>query len=454
MVSIDAWLERLLRRLPLGSRLVALQNRLASFIEQGIQGVANVLVNVILARSLTHRDFATIGMMLGIHYFVAGMHRSGVVLPFILDASSDDGAGPRAEGRWWWFNLLSVAAIAGLLALATLVTMLVAPGPENAWFRDALSLSIIVTPALILFEFGRRILYQRRLPVTAAVASMVYLVLNLGIAFLDTRSNPTPASGAMAWVVAGVGGAMIATIAAPPGRPALGAGMRVWWANRHFAFWQALTNFPFAVYNSSVAVIVGIFGGAPAVAAFTAARTLTNPAISMVTAVDSLDKPRAARALASGGLPGLRQSIGRTRRLLALITGLYLGAIILFTGPVMHLAFGDVYANQVNEIRVLALAFFMICMNQPSETKLIVLRASKLLLVTRLVAATFAIGSLAVGSKYGLMGSCLALLTTHVVNLSGLRLGEWMAERRWFRAQPRPGPPIASTEPVREKVSS
>ena len=64
-----------------------------------------------------------------------------------------------------------------------------------------------------------------------------------------------------------------------------------------------------------------MFGGPTAVAAFTAARTLTNPAISMVTAVDSLDKPRGARGLAKDGLPGLRKSVSQTRRLLAIITG-------------------------------------------------------------------------------------------------------------------------------------
>lgn len=433
MRSIDALIEPWLRRLPMGNRLVALKGRLASFAEQGIQGVANVLVNVILARALAPEGFATIGTMLGVHYFVLGMHRTAIVLPFILDAS-ESGDEANAEGRWWWLNLLSLAVIAALTALAALIAWAVAQGsPGQQFLVQALALSAIVTPPLLLFEFGRRVLYQRRLPVTAMLASSCYLLLNLGIALLVARGRASPLLGSLAWIGAGLGGAAVTVAAAPPGRPRLAEGFRLWWANRSFAFWQAMTNIPYAVYNSSVVVVVGLFGGAAAAATFTAARTLTNPAISMVTAVDSLDKPRAARSLAADGLPGLNRSIGRTRRLLALITGGYLGLIILLAGPVLHLAFGDRYAGQENEVRLLALAFFVICMNQPSETQLIVLRASKTLLATRIIAAIVAVASLALARPFGLMGVCAALLGTHLLNLANLRFAESLAARRWAR---------------------
>jgi len=284
MPSIDALLEQQLRRLPFGSKLASLQNRLASFGEQGLQGVANVAVNVILARSLTREGFGTIGLMIAIHFFVLGLHRTVVVLPFILSASHDDEGTAEIESQWWWLNLLSLAVVAATLVVATLIAVLVAPGPQDQWFRSGLALSIVVSPALLLYEFGRRILYQRRLPVTAGVASAVYLVLNAGAAYLLMRGDPTPERGAIAWVIAGLGAAAIATLAAPPGRPSAIAGFRLWWVNRDFAFWQALTNLPYAIYNSSVAVVIGLLGGASAVAAFTAARTLTNPAVSMVTA--------------------------------------------------------------------------------------------------------------------------------------------------------------------------
>ncbi|MBW4329899.1 oligosaccharide flippase family protein [Stakelama sp. CBK3Z-3] len=444
MSSVDELVGRAVLILPFGANLAKLQNRLASFAEQGIQGVANVAVNIILARNLTHEGFASIGTMIGIHFFVLGLHRTAIVLPFILDAGGDEDAERAAERRWWWLNLLSLAVIAAVLAGGSALASYFLTQPSARWFVQGLAHTVLVTPTLLFFEFGRRILYQRRLPITAALASALYMLLLLGIAYLVTRTPTAPAVAALAWVAAGLGGGAVATIAAPPGRPQVIEGIAIWWNNRSFAFWQALTNLPYAVYNSSVVVAIGMFGGATAAAAYTAARTLTNPAMSMVTAVDSLDKPRAARALVQDGLRGLRHSVGRTRRLLILVTGGYLGMLAIFAGPVLHFAFGDTYDHAVNEIRVLALAFFLMCLNQPSETFLIVLRESKILLVTRMIAAGVALLSLWFASPYGLMGACLALLVTHVINLADLRIGEMICAGRWTRRQPADPTPVSA----------
>ncbi|MDE0879243.1 MAG: hypothetical protein OSB00_11365 [Sphingomonas bacterium] len=433
MSNLDALVDTVVRRLPGGARIASFQTRAASFAEQGLQGAANLLVNVILARNLTQSGFATIGLLLGIHYFVLGLHRTTLVLPFILDASGSESEAIAAERHWWWANLMLIGAIAAFLALVCVIAAFAMPGEGLRWAREAIGLAVVVTPSLLLFEFGRRVLYQRRLPVTAAVASAVYLVLNLGSAWLLTHLDRSALAGGMAWVVAGLGGWTIATLAAPPGPPQLRTALRSWWQHRSFAFWQGMTTLPYAVYNSSVSVVIGIFGGPAAVAGFAAARTLTNPAISMVTAVDSLDKPRAARALAANGIAGLANSVGRTRKLLVILCGGYLGLLVLAADPILDLAFGNIYAEHVNEVRILAVAFFLICMNQPSETFVIVLRQSKLLLVTRIFAATVAIIALAIGARYGLMGTAIALLATHALNLTSLRFAERAAARRWQR---------------------
>ena len=70
-------------------------------------------------------------------------------------------------------------------------------------------------------------------------------------------------------------------------------------------------------------------------------------------------------------------------------------------------------------------------MNQPSETLLIVLRASRTLLVTRIIAAVVAIASLALAQPWGLIGACVALLATHALNLANLRVAERIAAGRW-----------------------
>ncbi|AQR61186.1 hypothetical protein BZG35_05610 [Brevundimonas sp. LM2] len=453
MFNFDDWLTRLIARLPGGAKLNTLKGRLASFADQGIQGVGNVVVSAILARCLSQEGFAAIGLMLGVHYFVLGTHRSALVLPYILTSAEAEARGDAPRNDWWWVNLLSGAFIFLLLGVVALVATLALRGrPEMAWIATALQLAAVVSPSLILAEFGRRMLYQAHRPATAALCSTVYFVLNAGGALIVLLYFRTPQAGAATWVIGGLASAALSALSMWPGRPEVRTGLAEWYSNRGFAMWQALTNLPYSIYNSAAVLLVGAFGGALATAAFTAARTITNPAISMVTAIDSMDKPRAALALARGGVAGLKASIRRTRILLAGLTGTYLGLVALFAEPLLGLVFGDAYRGQANEIRVLALAFFIICMNQPSETLLIVCRASRLMFATRLFAAIFAVIAVFIGSKFGLMGVCIGLAITQLINLVNLHIAEAIALRRYARlesgAEPSRGVPDRAAAPA------
>lgn len=436
MTSFDAALAALTMRLPGGARLVRLQGRLASFAEQGMQGLGNLLVSAVLAQGLPRGEFAVIGLMLGIHFFLQGIHRTAIVLPYILDAAQPGQEDRAAENGWWWFNLVVLAGLAAVLVLAALLmTMIGQAYPDYAWFGRAFWLVAMVTPALLFAEFGRRVLYQRQLPATAALASAIYLALNLGLAIVLARASGSAEGSALSWVAAGLGAGLVAMVAAPPARFAPGTGARLFSGHREFVLWQSINNIPFAAYNHSAVVLVGLFGGAHPAAAFTAARALTNPANSMVSAVDALDKPRAARGLAHEGMAGLRASVNRTRRTLLLLCGSYLAVLALFAAPLLHFAFGAAYDGEVTEMRVLALAFFLMCLNQPSETFLIVLRASKTMLAVRCATCAVLVAAMLLAQPYGLLGICTAFVITQTINLAGLRLAETLAEKRWRAEQ-------------------
>lgn len=435
MTSFDEQLHRFVGRMPFGERIRPYINRLASFGEQGLQGLANLLVNIILARHLSREGFATIGTMIGIHYFVLGIHRTAIVLPYILGSSDGDDHGDdeqrRTYGSWWWLNFASLGLIAACLTLVAGGALWFAgDNSEQGWFVEAIALTAPVTPALLLFEFGRRCLYQAGLPASAALASTIYLAINLSLALLFVRIDAAPVAGALAWIAAGLVAGMITTIMLPPGRPRFRQGFLIWARHRRFAGWQVLTTIPYVIYNSSVVVLIGIVNGPLPTAAFNAARSLTNPAISMVSAIDSLDKPRAARAFASEGIPGLLHSIARTRRLLGILTGCYLGAMIVLAEPILSLAFGTTYAGHVTAFRILCAVFFTMCMNQPSDTLLIVLKESRLLLLLRSMTAVSVVALLFAARPFGLIGCCFALLAANLFNLAILRIGERIAIRR------------------------
>ncbi len=410
----------------------ALAGRIGSFADQGFQGVANVLSNALLARALTHEQFGVIGVMIGVHYLAWGLHRSAIVLPFILDAS-DPEADRGDSDAWWWANLVSVLLVGAALGLSAVIASAALRGSGGAWIVRATGYAAVVSPCILALEFGRRRLYQENRAAMAATASGIYGLALTGLSALVLYKHLGEGAGAGAWAVAAGIGAAAAVVASPPKWAPAASAWKTWRAHRRFAFWQAMTAIPYAIYTTIVVVLVGAFGGAPVAAAFTAARTLINPALAAVSAVDTLDKPRAARALAREGLAGLRRSIGATRRTVLLLSGSYLGLLFIFTPQVLQLAFGAAYSGALSSVRVLTAAFFLACLNQASETALIVLRAGRIMFCIRLLAAVLAVVGLWYGARrFGLLGCGVALLITNLTNISAL----YLAERR-FTAEPR-----------------
>lgn len=401
-----------------------LKSRHASLIDQGFQGLANLGVNALLARSLVKGDFASVGLMLGVYFFVLGLHRGNVVVPFILDTSRAGEDGRKDADAWWWFNLVFLVLVALLLWAVAAIAQMVTP-PRSAWVNHALDFAPVVAPALLLTEFGRRWLYYAGKPATAAFAAFVYFVINVVVAGIVLLTGAGLTLGVGAWVLAAAGYMTVVILAAPPRAVSMREVFGVWRPHAKFAGWQMLNHLPYAIYNNSVVLLIGVFGGAVAAAVFAAARTLSSPILSFAAAVDVMDSPRAARALAAEGVTGLKASIARTRRLLLLTNGAYLAVVLVFTRPLLELAFGDRYLGHELEVQILAVAFLLFGVNQPSETQLIILRAGKVMLATRCVAAATAIAALALLARpFGPAGCAAAIVIVQLVNIVSLRLAE------------------------------
>lgn len=417
------------------------KTRLCSFADQGFQGLANLGVNALLARSLIKNDFASVGLLLGVYFFILGLHRSNVTVPFILDTGRPGADGSKDADAWWWFNLGFLILAALVLWAVSAIARVVVP-PDSVWVARALDYAPVVAPALCLTEFGRRWLYYAGKPVVAATAAGLYFIINVLVASIVLLTGAGLALGVSAWVLAAAGYMTVVVWAAPPLAVHPRQVAAVWKPHAQFAGWQMLTHLPYAIYNNSVVLLIGFFGGPIAAAIFTAARTLSSPILSVGAAVDLLDKPRAALALATQGVAGLKRSIARTRRLLLLANGSYLLLVLLATRPMLELAFGDRYLGHELEVQILAVGFFLFGLNQPSETLLIILRSSRVLLLTRCVAAVSAVVALAILSRlYGAAGCAAAIVCVQLVNIVGLRMAESYATRQAEAGLPADGPP-------------
>jgi O-antigen/teichoic acid export membrane protein len=445
LLSFDPWVETVLAAVPGGRRLLALKDRLASFADQGFQGVGNIIAMALFAHTLPRGDFGALGVAIGLYYFVFGLHRSAVVLQFIVSTARPGAFEAKDRRAWFWLNALLVLALCGGLSLLAIGALaLRGPVAQEPLFVKALQAALVMTPCLLMAEFSRRLLYQAHLPASAALAGVLQFGVMLGVAIAANRLGGGLTWAALAWSAGGLASLAVSLLVMPPGAPGgLRHGLARWLENPGNVLWQCLNTIPYSIANSSLTVIVGAFGGGVAAATFNVAKTLANPATAMVSAVDSLDKPRAARALAQGGLPALRDSIGRTRRLLVLLTGGYLLVVMLLAHLVVPLAFGPAYQGAELSVRVLAVGFFLMCLNQPSETLLIVLGAGRLMFLTRLVAAIATVAGLALAARHGVLGAAAAVTVAQLINLAGLMMAESKAladARTWAVRGPDPAP--------------
>lgn len=433
-------LERAMRAMaaPLERRVgAAAAPRLYALVDQGTSGVGNVIAFALLGRALPVGDFGAIGMMIGVHYIISGFHRSAVVLPFTTDhhAGRDAAAARQRDSDWWWLGL----ALAVLLSLATaivggLVAVAARTWPECGWAVEPLLLTTLISPAMLAWEFARRWLYKIDRADMVALCATVYFVLLTAGAALASRVWPHAPAGALAWVAGSLGALAAALPVLAPATADRRGTATLLRQHRSESAWLAATNLPYSVYSSaSIVVLIGILVGPVAAALFTAARTLTNPAISIVSAIDSIDKPRAARALASNGMAGLRSVVRRSRLSIALATGIYLGLVALFAAPLIELIFKGQYAGAEQDVRLLALGFFLFGLNLPSETLLIVLRAGRTMLVVRCITAVATIVALSLAGRHGMSGMAIAFAATQAMNFALLHLVEHRAAARLAR---------------------
>lgn len=386
-------------------------SRLAAVVDQGANGLGNMVALALLGRALPQADFGAVGTMIGLYYILAGFHRSAFVL--IFTTTYRKGNAPARDHRenstWWWVSLAAAIGFAALLGLAALLVALPGVWPRLAWTALPLTLAMIMAPPMLAWEFARRWLYKIDRADVVAVCALVYLTVQILSAWLIARHAPSAFAGSLSWVAASVLATVVAMPWLAPGRPSAKLAAALVKRHRATAGWFVATNVPYSVYSSaSIVVWIGIFMDVLATAVFTAARTLTNPAISLVSAIDSIDKPRAARALAAEGPAGLLRVVHRTRLTIAVATGLYLGAVSLFADDLTALVFAGSYQGMGTEIRILALGFFFFGLNLPSETMMIVLRAGRTMLAVRSVAAALTLAALAIGSVYGIRGMTMA----------------------------------------------
>lgn len=397
-------------------RLAADRVRALSLVEQGLISAANFAALLALARGFEAADFGTFSFAWLTLQFVVNLHRSAVVVPFVIHTAQPGVLA--AEAPVWrrlnaWTTLVTAV---GLGAVAGFLPAVAAPSWMSIAFLIA---ALFVTPAFT-YEFRRRWLIQLDRFGAAVAAAGAYALLQLaGIAAAVATHSLWVA--AAAFILANGGAILVCTLRMPRlPKPAEPPAFRPFLARlAHFIGWSVMSNLAYNGYGHIPPLILGALAGPVPVAVFTAIRNFTQPLSTLSTAIDNFDKPRAARALATDGPAGLRHALGQTGGALVAFTLPYLLVLVTFGDPIVGLVYGDRYGDPTHTLLWFAVIHVAVAFVYPVETALFLLRRPDLLFQGRLVSASVGIGlCLLLIPRWGLAGA-MAGITGGIV-ASGL----------------------------------
>lgn len=397
-------------------RLASDRVRALSLAEQGLISGANFLALLLLARGFSPDTFGTFSFAWLTLLFVVNLHRSAVVVPFVIHTAEPGTLA--AEAPAWrrlnaWTTLLSTA---GLGAVAAGLPLFHAPD----WMVTAFLLAALFVVPTFAYEFRRRWLIQLDCYGATVAAAATYTALYLGgvglaLAFHSLELAAAAFGGANAG--AGLLCLLLAPRLPPPERkPHFRPFLR---RLAHFIGWSVASNLAYNGYGHLPPLILGALAGPAPVALFQAMRNFTQPLSTAATAIDNFDKPRAARALAAEGFAGLRRAMTHATVAMAALTAPYLVLLVTFGDHLVGLMYGDRYGDPTHTLMWFAAVHVAVVAVYPIETALFLLRRPDLLFLGRIASAVIGIGlCLALVPLWGL-GGAMAGITAGIV-VSGI----------------------------------
>lgn len=393
---------------------IALKPGATAFFDQfSISGI-NFVSIILIARGCAHIEFAAYGLALAIWQFLVSFQRSAVVLPMVVAHSNPEF--PEVPGKWVWVNAALVGAIAAILLALRLVFELRVPG---SYVVLSLSLSVLITPAMLLYEFNRRLMYTLHANIDASIgAAIVAVFYGSGVLVSAFVTHNVWAAG----IGMGTGGLLSTLYLTARHRGVIGLpdteGFQQWRALAGNTSWHLASFLAHSTYNTALPIVVAAIGSPTAVAAIVATRNLTNPGLTISTAVDSFEKPRAGRAFREGGMAALQAATNRTRRLLLMINTPVMLLLAVFAEPIVKALRGNGHADYVTLVYIWTGVVTMTLINQPFETALIIQRKTAVLFWSKVAGGAVLLGGAwALVPHFGALGAVSATLAATVVNV-------------------------------------
>jgi len=360
--------------------------RAVGLYDQALASLVTFGQTLAYARVMASEQFGLFAMTLAALLVAQMLQRTLVVLPMIVSQSEQ--AEPEFRG-WRRVNGLILALSLGLVAAVASAALLAGARPEGTALVLCATVAIALPPVLV-YEFTRRVLYlQQRRAHILRLSAANFLLQGAGLVLVIVCDG-----GALLAVAAmALAGALAAAVgwsgihwgtSAQADACALAARYRADMA------WNLAAAVPYAGFNTAMPMLLGFLSGPAAAGMFTATRLLLAPVTTLIAAVDSVDKPRAARSLLEGGGAALRRSLLATLRSLLLLGGVYLLLAGLFADEILRLLLGADYPLLAGSAWAWSVVGLLMMAGQPLETGLLVLRRTRWYFWTRFSALVVA----------------------------------------------------------------
>jgi O-antigen/teichoic acid export membrane protein len=399
-----------------------ISRRVAVLIDQGLVSGANFLVFLYCARLLSPEQWGEFGFAYATVLFCQGFQRAMVTIPMIAFSPS---------ARDWKVTASAWASINSRLMVITTVIGAVAVVLANligvTWLASSAHVATLLTIPMFGMEFARRAVIQEE-NFGKLVGMAAGYTLGVGCVVAGW-----PTAWDIQWipVLAVMAGALFSMLAFGFGNwnmlfgrysPTLSLV-----EHKRFSFWATLSHLGFSGYNFGVQSLLGALAGPAALGVFHACRTLLQPVSILIGAMDSIDKPRAARAYAETGRAGLFKKLKNAFIALACLAGSYIVFVLITNTWLLNLAYGQRYHGQESVVALWCLVSAFTAIAQPVESGLYVIHRTRELFYSRLMASalSLACGFLLIG-KLGAIGALTAMAVGYAVSAI---LGLWILKR-------------------------
>lgn len=322
------------------------QRGFLALLDQGLFSGANFLVNVLLARWLSPREYGAFAVALSVYYFLMGFHNALLTEPMMVF-----GAGKYREQfrRYFGSLLYGHGAVSLFVALGLGGTAWMMHRLGSSVMAQALAGLAVASPLLLFLPLNRRACYAEMQPGWAVVGSGInLLVASVTLILLWQAKVLSSLSGiVLLGVSAGIASMALLILHL---HPRLGG---VWdnltlktvvLEHWRYGSWNILGFLAYWISSQLLLVLVPIFLGLSASAAIAAVWNLYRPVGLLIQSLGAILLPTFSQWVYQGmSILQFRRRVERLALILGSAAAAYGAILTLFGKVILHLLYGGKY---------------------------------------------------------------------------------------------------------------